>query len=352
MNDTKRKYMSYDFERFARIRGVEVNWPSHHPRRSILALRVLLYLSSPESPFEGQKFDMWKVVQRFYRAYWVEKVDISDEPSLAAVVASLGVSGDIVQQANACEIVKQLLSTRTEEAIERGLFGVPTFFVNVHGSPNNHRLIYGQDQLEDLEHALGGKTHLDLLLEKPRGKLYPVTFYFDFSSPYTYLAFLRIEKLFGADNVKFVPVLLGAIFKGVGQSNMPAAMMGPTRQRWSTSELFRLIEAQDAPFTWASRFPIRTVLPLRFAIAAGPNSKEGRKLIGALFKAFWGDDLDSNDPQVCIQVANSCELDGEAIAQAANSNDAKDALHKNTSKALENGVFGLPMVRFMMHPSY
>lgn len=131
----------------------------------------------------------------------------------------------------------------------------------------------------------------------------------------------------------------------LAQSKTPP-IRAQSKKSWSSSELVRLIGEQDgAPFTWASRFPIRTIIPLRFAIAAGPDSTQGRRLIGAFFKAFWGEDQDSNDPQVCMKIANECGLDGEALLKAANAQEAKDALHKNTASALEKGIFGLPMVR-------
>jgi 2-hydroxychromene-2-carboxylate isomerase len=348
MNDTKRKYMSMDLYRFVKERQVELKWPSHHPRSSVLALRTLLYITNPESGYKGKQITLWDAVKRFYRAYWVEGIDISDEQALGQLLSSLGVSPDAVQEAASNNSVKEELKKRTQEGVDRGLFGVPTFFVTIDGVLND-RLIYGQDQLELLENVLGCKSHLDELFDRPRSKLHPTTFYFDFSSPYTYLAYLKIEKLFGAKHVKFVPVLLGAIFKGVGQHNTPAATMSPARQSWSSSELFRQFSELGAQFNWASRFPIRTIVPLRLVIAAGPDTDDGRKLIGALFEAFWVNDLDSNDPQVCEKVANDIGLDGKALLAKANSIEVKESLHKNTSTAITNGVFGLPMVRQGLH---
>lgn len=343
MSETKRKYMKSDLARFVRERRVELNFPSHHPRRSISALRTLLYISDPASPYTGQKHDMWKVTQRLFRAYWVQGVDISVDTELAKALVSFDVTEEVISAANECAKTKDSLTIRTQEAVDRGLFGVPAFFVTVQGQVAD-RMVYGQDQLELLEKMLGGSPLLFELASHPQEKLHPVTFYFDYASPYTYLSSLQVERLFGK-NVTFVPVLLGAIFKGVGQHNTPAATMSASRQRWSTREIFAQFSELDAPFTWASRFPIRTILPLRLAIAAGPNTPEGRKLIHALFAAFWGHDLDPNDPKVCLQLANDCGLDGNALLEKANSAEVKDALQKNTAKALELGIFGLPTVR-------
>lgn len=343
MGDTKRKYMKMDLARFVRERGVELHFPSHHPRRSISALRTMLYISTADSAYKGKKHDMWTVVQRLFRAYWVEGVDISNETELASALSSFGVTEAVIAEANENEATKDSLTSRTQEAVDRGLFGVPAFFVTIDGQ-TLERMIYGQDQLELLEKLLGGKPKLLELTTKSHSKLHPVTFYFDFASPYTYLSALHVEKLFGT-NVKFVPVLLGAIFKGVGMHNTPAATMSASRQRWSTREIFTQFGELDAPFTWASRFPIRTVLPLRLAIAAGPNTPEGRKLIAAMFTAFWGHDLDPNDPQICLKIADDAGLDGKALLEKTNTPAVKDELQQNTAKALELGIFGLPTVR-------
>lgn len=344
MNAAKKAYMAKDLARFVRERDVKLNFPANHPKRSVLALRVLLYLSAPNSPYKGSKVDMWKLSQLLFRSYWVDGVDISNSSELAAALSSIGVSEALILEANENEFAKNDLIARTQEAVDRELFGVPSFFVTNAGVLQE-RLVYGQDQLELLEKLLGGSPALYLTVQTNKQRLYPVTFLYDFASPYTYLTSLCIDKIFGT-GVQYVPVLIGAIFKGVGQHNTPAETMSVSRQKWASTEIFTQLSEMNAPFNWASRFPLRTLLPLRFSIAAGPNTPEGRKLIEALFKAFWVDDQDSNDPEVCIQVANSIGLDGRALCELANSAHVKEALHKNTSRALSCGVFGLPTVRF------
>lgn len=345
----KRKYMAHDLQRFVKARGVTLNWPAHHPRRSVLALRTLLYLSAPESPYKN-KLDMWTVVQRLFKAYWVEGVDISEKSALAAVLASLGVSPDVIDQANENETIKESLTTRTKEGIDRRLFGVPAFFVTV-GTLNPH-MLYGQDSLEELENMLGGKTHLDRLVEAPSKRLHPVTFFFDFSSPYTYIASARVERLFGAEHIKFVPVLLGAIFKAVGMANLPMTLNSPQKNEWSSTGLHQSCQALDLPFKFNSNFPIRTILPLRMVIVAGPDTPKGRKLIAAFFRAFWANDQNAADVSVCEKVANDCGFNGKELIAKANGAEGKNGLQKNTEEALARGLFGLPTVRPLFFPSF
>jgi 2-hydroxychromene-2-carboxylate isomerase len=363
LNDTKKRYMKADFARFVKERGVKLKWPETHPRRSVLALRVLLYLTSDESPLkgteDGTKVSMWRLAKALFEAYWISNLDISLPESLVPILASFGVSNpiDIINAANENETIKASLASRTEEGVRRGLFGVPSFFVS--SSPS--RLIYGQDNLELLEELLGGQSHLEQIKQKfrlPRSfspspssiqsnlpfTVFPTTFYLDYSSPYTYLAFLQIQSLFGASNLTFEPVLLGAIFKGVGQHNTPMVTMTEARRDWSSKELFLALERINAPFQWASRFPLRTILPLRMTIAAGANTQLGRKLVGSFFNAFWAQDLDPTDSKTCIEIADSCGLDGKALFDSANASETKQALQDKTSLALKHGVFGLPMM--------
>lgn len=371
MNEVKREYMRVDMLRMVKERGAKLVWPENHRRRSVLALRVLLYLTSEESPLKGssewQKVSMWKMVTALYEGYWQKSLDISSADSLAHILTSLGYSNPLalISAANESEVIKEALTSRTQAGVEKGLFGVPSFFI----ATQPDRLIYGQDNLEQLEELLGGASHLQKIIDTfdlkrfqapslppsptstsitplfPSLPLYATTFYMDYSSPYTYLAWLRIQSLFGPSNIHCEPVLLGALFKGVGQHNTPMATMSPARQAWSSQELLFQLSTLNAPFQWASRFPLRTILPLRMTIAAGPNTAEGRKLVSAFFHAFWALDQDPTDSSVCINIATQCGLDGQAIYTKANLPETKKALQTQTDVALQHGVFGLPMVR-------
>ena len=167
MNEVKRGYMRVDMMRMVKERGVKLNWPENHPRRSVLALRVLLYLTSEESPLKGssewQKVSMWKLVMALYEGYWQKSLDISSPDSLAHILTSLGYSHPLalISAANESEVIKEALTSRTQAAIEKGLFGVPSFFI----STQPDRLIYGQDNLEQLEELLGGSSHLQKIIE-------------------------------------------------------------------------------------------------------------------------------------------------------------------------------------------
>ncbi len=89
----------------------------------------------------------------------------------------------------------------------------------------NNRLFYGTDRLFFVERALGLDAHPERLVSTPQSGSATLTFFFDYSSPWSYVGFERLEQLFrdvSPVNVKveWVPILLGALFKELGTPNV------------------------------------------------------------------------------------------------------------------------------------
>ena len=163
-------------------------------------------------------------------------------------------------------------------------------------------------------------------------------FFYDFVSPYSYLASTRIEaatrKAGGA--VRFRPFLLGGVLKATGNHaplETPAkfAHMWVDLERWSR----RLGVALAKPPV----FPVLTVLPLRAALAA---EKAGGLVpyTHALFRAFWVEGKDVSQAAVVEEVASRAGLAGAALVAEAPSH--KEALAKQTDEAVRRGAFGAP----------
>jgi 2-hydroxychromene-2-carboxylate isomerase len=163
-------------------------------------------------------------------------------------------------------------------------------------------------------------------------------FFYDFVSPYSYLASTRVEaevrKVGGS--VRFRPFLLGGVFKATGNRaplETPAklAHMWVDLQRWSR----RLGVALSKP----SMFPVLTVLPLRVALAA---EKVGGLVpyTHAMYRAFWAEGRDISRAEVVEDVAAKAGLDGASLVAAAPS--YKEALAKQTQEAVDRGAYGAP----------
>ena len=140
----KQRYIGKDIDRWAAYWGVPFRFPSKFPTLSLRAMRV--YVALPE-PLRAAYRDA------VFRAYWADDRDISDDAVLASCIEDASAAQDALARATSDD-VKAELRRETEQAAERGVFGVPTFVVE-------GELFWGQDRLELVEAALApSKTKL------------------------------------------------------------------------------------------------------------------------------------------------------------------------------------------------
>ncbi len=138
----RRRYLLKDVIRIAYQFKVPIQVPFSHPFNPLLPLRLS---SLPElSPASRIA-----LVGALYNATWVQRKDVSDAGVVGEVVESIGLSKDLVHRADASE-VKARLKVQTEQAIEAGVFGVPTVIVE-------GELFWGTDSIPHLERFLEGR---------------------------------------------------------------------------------------------------------------------------------------------------------------------------------------------------
>jgi 2-hydroxychromene-2-carboxylate isomerase len=129
-------YMWKDMERQCARHGIAFRKPSAFPRPSLLATRIALTLES--SPQRVAEFS-----RRVYLANFRDDVDTTSDDIVRGVLKSCGWPDDaeVLAQAVSAE-TKEKLRRRSDEAIERGIFGAPTFLIG-------NELYWGNDRLED-----------------------------------------------------------------------------------------------------------------------------------------------------------------------------------------------------------
>lgn len=312
MPAVKSAYIRTDIMRQASYFSVPLKFHPRHPVSTVMAMR-LIHACDPKQ--------REALSARLYQAYWVDNADIDDPEVIDAIAHEFGM-GDY---GSYYEESKTSLMEATEQAYHQKVFGVPTIALN-------HRLYFGADRLVLLENELGIKLP-DKAWPKHKD---PFDFYFDFSSPYSYLAWKEIKKAQMASvQVHCKPVLLGAIFKEIGMANIPMLNAHPNKTAYYVQDMKDWAEYRRVPFKFNSQFPLRTVTPLRVALI-------DNNTIDAIFEAAWALDEDVGDKNVLLSVLNRAGFDGKTLLERTEDDGIKDQLKANTAQAVSRGIFGVP----------
>jgi 2-hydroxychromene-2-carboxylate isomerase len=175
----------------------------------------------------------------------------------------------------------------------------------------------------------------------------PVTFWFEFASPYSYLSAMRVdaEALSRGVEVLWKPFLLGPIFQAQGWdtspfSIYPAKGLNMWRDMERRAEKFGLPFRRPAPDD-PRAFPQHSVLAARAAIAA-LQEPWGRDFCRRVYQAEFVQGLDISDPNVigdCIDLAGGVD---QTYLHMAHSNTQKMTLRRHVEQAQELGIFGAP----------
>jgi len=172
----------------------------------------------------------------------------------------------------------------------------------------------------------------------------PIEFYFDFSSPYGYLASTTIDALAARHgrSVTWRPVLLGAMFKVTGGQPLPTI---PLKGSYATHDMARTARLLKVPFKLPSKFPIAAIAPARaFYWVSDRDAKLAGALARALFHAYFAEDRDISNPEVTGNVAAKLGASKEELLHALNEPAVKERLRIEVDAAIERGVFGSPYI--------
>jgi len=172
----------------------------------------------------------------------------------------------------------------------------------------------------------------------------PIDFYFDFSSPYGYLASTKIDELAAKHGraVIWRPILLGAVFKITG--GQPLATI-PLKNSYSAHDMARSARLMNVPFKLPTKFPVAGQAPSRAFYWVGDKDPTlAKKLAQALYHAYFAEDRDISNPEVTGNVAAKLGVDKAGLSQALNEPAIKERLRIEVDAAIERGVFGSPYI--------
>lgn len=343
LSPQKAAHNLHDMHRWAEVFGEPFRMPASHPMRTVLALRTLLALPRPHWP---------GAIEALFAAYWQRGEDVTRADVIGQALRHGGVpEAEIAAAAGRADdpAIKDELRQRTDEAISLGIFGAPAWVLRDRGG--SPLLIWGQDRMPWVEAMVGGWSLSGPPPGGPRpfsppgpaaaGKTLDV--YFDVASPFAYLGLTQLAAIaaMGA-TLRLLPILLGALFREIGQVNVPLLAMPQVKQRYVGLETQRWASWWGEPFDFPRKFPQRTVAAQRLCVlAAAEGEATGIGLAAALARAMWAEQRDLEDDAVlrAILVAEGLPA---AWVERTQEPAIKAQLADNTARAKQAGVFGVP----------
>ena len=165
-------------------------------------------------------------------------------------------------------------------------------------------------------------------------------FYFDFGSPYTFLAHKGIRKIEKENSikVKYMPVLLGALLKLTG---VKANIDVPIKGKYMIKDCKLWAEKYNIEFKFNNYFPIITLNLMRCALVA-ENKGFSQIFINKIFDAIWKDGLNLNDNSILEKLLKNIDINPKNFLIEAIDLKIKNELKKRTDEAYKKGVFGTP----------
>jgi len=175
-----------------------------------------------------------------------------------------------------------------------------------------------------------------------------VEFFYDLSSPWTYLAFNNIQPILAETfaNVRWRPFLVGGVFNAVNPRvyQARAEPMDPKivhNYRW----LHEWARLAGLPLVFpTAHHPVKSVLAMRACCVLEADQPALHQFSKAAFDAYfaWGENID--EPGVIRTIADECGLDGASLISGIAEEPVKNQLRSNTEEAIARGAYGSPTI--------
>lgn len=171
-------------------------------------------------------------------------------------------------------------------------------------------------------------------------------FFFDLSSPWTRLAFHNVQPILAETgaSVTWRPFLVGGVFNAVNAA-VYASRTAPESPRnrltWKWLKDWARLAGVRMEFP-SPHHPVRSVYAMRVCCALEPDQPALVRFAAGAFEAYFGDARNLDDPEVLVEVADACGLDGAHLLRMAGSDEVKQRLRTNTQEAVDRGGFGSP----------
>ena len=166
-----------------------------------------------------------------------------------------------------------------------------------------------------------------------------IDFYFDFISPYSYLAHKKIQIIKKEKNINFTykPILVGGLHNLQGIT-APAFIKPKLKHMISDCNL--IAKKNNFSFMWNSKFPINSLSIMRGYLLAKKDIKD--LYLNIMFDAYWKENLDISNKEVLITLLKRCKINLDSFLRGIKDKKIKDELKNITQEAHDKEVFGAP----------
>ena len=166
-----------------------------------------------------------------------------------------------------------------------------------------------------------------------------IEFYFDFISPYSYLAYQKLKTL-NKDNffkIVYKPILLGGLHN-LGGITAPAFNVRKMKNMKDDCKL--IADKNKIQFQWNENFPINSLYLMRGYLVVDENLK--KKFFEVCFDYYWRKNIDISNEKNVIKILDTCSINKINFFKDIENNKVKDKLKKLTNLAFEKDIFGAP----------
>jgi len=164
-----------------------------------------------------------------------------------------------------------------------------------------------------------------------------IDFYFDFISPYSYLAHKKIINLNQRNIFNYKAILLGGLHN---LSEVIAPAFNEKKIKNMKNDCILISKKNKIPFKWNEKFPINCLHLMRGFLVIDNNKKN--KFIDLCFDAYWKDNLDISIEKNIKKILSDCEIDHDYFEKSIKEQVIKNKLKELTSEAFKLDVFGAP----------
>ena len=166
-----------------------------------------------------------------------------------------------------------------------------------------------------------------------------IDFYFDFISPYSYLAHHKLKDLNESNqiNIIYKPILLGGLHN-LGGITAPAFNERKLKNMKNDCNL--IANKNKINFKWNENFPINSLYLMRGYLAIDNKFKE--KFFDVCFNAYWRENVDISIKENIIKILDTCSINKINFFKDINDQKIKDELKDLTNLAFKKDIFGAP----------